>query len=108
MAFLLDIQEMEGEAPDALLSRPKLLFGQAHYLSAFETLSEWRGVSDMGQPKPLSLMDVKDYCDLFDIKSPEMKATLVHHIRRLDDTYLNIVSKSKDNKSDNSDIPEAG
>lgn len=79
---------MSGVTPSALESMPKVLPHQGFYLDAFQTLSDWRGFTSMGDQAPVELAAIVSYCTLFEIKSVEMRATLVHLVKRMDMAYL--------------------
>lgn len=97
---------MSGKTPDALLKMPKLLWHQRYYLDIFQTLSEWRGHTEMGGHSPITLSNVREYCEMFGIDSMEMRATLLFHIKHLDTTFLTNLSKLKSAKDTKVDTPD--
>lgn len=84
---------MSGKPPKALLDMPKLLYNQSYYFDIFQTLSEWRGWSDMGGYAPISLSDVVNYCSLFNITSLETRGSIIFHLKKMDNVYLTNLAK---------------
>lgn len=89
---------MSGQEPDALANMPKLLFHQGYYFDIFQTLDLWREHTENGEPKPLTLAQVLTYCEMFEIRSRDVRATLISHLKRMDISLL--VKRAAKRKSD--------
>jgi hypothetical protein len=83
------MEELSGQTSEALLARPRVTLSQSYYLDAFQTLSEWRQYSTMGDLMPLTLADIVNYFSIYKIDSVELRDTLVRHVKMLDRVYLN-------------------
>lgn len=85
---------MTGQTPQAIKDRPVITPVQAYYLDAFETLSEWRTYSAMGDLMPFTLADMVSYFTIYKIESVELRDSFVKHMKSLDRVYLDRKAKA--------------
>jgi hypothetical protein len=88
---LLEIQRTTGNTPRALRDRPALRAPYRHLLEAFYELSAGRSYGEV--PQPLTLSDIRAYCEMFGISALPERERFFRAIRHLDVVYLREVTR---------------
>lgn len=87
--MLLTFAENSGIRPPALELRPEMTEVQRYYLDCYTELSKCRRYTESG-PLPLSIAEIRDYCEVFDIDNFEH---MFGWIKQIDDIWLDEVAK---------------
>lgn len=95
--MLKDIAETTGEAPDALLRRPRLRPDVWGYWDGFFTLSDARQHNQTGL-LPIQVSEVLAYCDVVGIPRGDPAAKMLRIVQAMDKAYLAYQHKKMNKK----------
>lgn len=85
-----NIAENLGEENSPLDYKPEITLDIVWYWQAFQRLHQSRGSSGFG-PSPISISDIKDYCEVHNITSTDEVCQVVDYIQAMDSVYISRV-----------------